>query len=73
MSDTGIGIEEKEYDKIFARFYRVDQSRSRKTGGSGFGLPICKKICIAHGTTISVSSKVGEGTVFTIPFKKKKQ
>ena len=71
VSDTGIGIEEKEYDKIFARFYRVEQSRNRKTGGSGFGLPICKKICIAHGTTISVDSKVGEGTIFTIPFKKK--
>ena len=73
VSDTGIGIEEKEYDKIFARFYRVEQSRNRKTGGSGFGLPICKRICIAHGTTISVNSKVGVGTVFTIPFKKKKQ
>lgn len=71
VSDTGIGIEEKDYDKIFARFYRVEQSRNRKTGGSGFGLPICKKICIAHNTTISVSSKIGEGTTFTIPFKKK--
>ena len=71
VSDTGIGIEEKDYDKIFERFYRVEQSRSRKTGGSGFGLPICKRICIAHNTNISVDSKIGVGTVFTIPFKKK--
>ena len=71
VSDTGIGIEEKDYDKIFERFYRVEQSRSRKTGGSGFGLPICKRICIAHNTNVSVDSKIGVGTVFTIPFKKK--
>ena len=72
VKDTGIGIEEKEYDKIFDRFYRVDQSRNRKTGGSGFGLPICKRICIAHNTTISIDSEVGVGTTFIIPFKKTK-
>ena len=69
VSDTGIGIEEKNLDKIFERFYRVDESRSRKTGGTGIGLPICKKICAAHNTTISVDSKIGVGTVFTIPFR----
>ena len=69
VSDTGIGIEEKNLDKIFERFYRVDESRSRKTGGTGIGLPICKKICAAHNTTISVDSKVGVGTVFTVPFR----
>lgn len=69
VSDTGIGIEEKNIDKIFERFYRVDESRSRKTGGTGIGLPICKKICAAHNTTISVDSKVGVGTVFAVPFR----
>ena len=69
ISDTGIGIEEKNLDKIFERFYRVDESRSRKTGGTGFGLPICKKICAAHNTTISVSSEIGVGTVFEVPFR----
>ena len=72
VSDTGIGIDEKDYEKIFDRFYRVEQSRNRKTGGTGFGLPICKKICIAHNTTISVSSEVGVGTTFSVPFKKVK-
>ena len=69
ISDTGVGIEEKNLDKIFDRFYRVDESRNRKTGGIGFGLPICKKICAAHNTTISVSSKLGVGTVFEVPFR----
>lgn len=69
ISDTGIGIEEKNLDKIFDRFYRVDESRNRKTGGTGFGLPICKKICAAHNTTISVSSEIGVGTVFKVPFR----
>ena len=69
ISDTGIGIEEKNLEKIFDRFYRVDESRNRKTGGTGFGLPICKKICAAHNTTISVSSEIGVGTIFKVPFR----
>lgn len=70
VSDTGIGINEKDLDKLFDRFYRTDESRNRKTGGTGLGLTICKKICLAHQTTISVTSSVGVGTEFTIPFEK---
>ena len=66
ISDTGIGIREDDYDKIFKRFYRVDKARSRDTGGSGLGLSISKNVVQRHGGKISVSSKLDEGTTFTI-------
>lgn len=68
VEDTGIGIEKKHVENIFSRFYRVDTSRSRLTGGSGLGLTIVKKICLLYGATIHVDSQVNVGTKITISF-----
>lgn len=66
VSDTGAGIADEDLPYIFERFYRADKSRSRKSGGAGIGLTIVKSITTAHGGSISVSSKLGTGTDFTI-------
>ena len=63
VEDTGIGIEKEELEKIFNRFYRVDKSRSRRTGGSGLGLPIVKALVNKIGGHISLGSEIGKGTV----------
>ena len=70
VADGGIGIEEKHLDKIFDRFYRVDESHNRSTGGSGIGLNIVKQICNTLNAKISVHSKVNEGTTFIVIFNK---
>jgi two-component system phosphate regulon sensor histidine kinase PhoR len=64
ITDDGLGIAEEHRLRIFERFYRTDQARSRKGGGSGLGLAICKHIIEAHGQTIHVRSKVDVGTTF---------
>lgn len=66
VKDTGAGIDEEHLLRIFERFYRVDTSRSRLTGGSGIGLTIVKAIVDAHGGAIAVNSGLGEGTEFII-------
>jgi signal transduction histidine kinase len=66
IKDNGKGIPKQELKRIFDRFYRVDKSRSRKTGGSGLGLSITKKIVQRFGGTISVDSSLGKGSQFTI-------
>ena len=66
VKDSGIGIEKEHLKNIFERFYRVDSSRSRMTGGAGIGLTITKSIVEAHKGTIEVHSNVGEGTEFTV-------
>jgi two-component system, OmpR family, sensor histidine kinase SenX3 len=66
VTDQGIGIAEGERDRIFERFYRVDPARSRATGGTGLGLAIVKNIVTNHLGTISVWSKPGSGSTFTI-------
>ena len=69
VEDTGIGIEEKNYENIFRRFYRVDKSRSKETGGTGLGLAIVKHIAELHGATITVESKIEKGTKISLLFK----
>ena len=66
VSDTGCGISAEHLPQIFDPFYRVNTSRSHKTAGSGLGLSIVKSIIERHGWSISVSSEVGRGTLFTI-------
>ncbi len=68
VSDQGPGIEKRHLDRIFERFYRVDQARSRTMGGTGLGLAIVKHIALAHRGTVGVASVVGQGSVFTIRF-----
>lgn len=71
VKDTGIGIDEEDQNLIFERFYRVDKSRSRDTGGSGIGLTVAKEMVKMHGGNIQVKSRLGEGSEFivTLPFK----
>lgn len=66
VSDTGIGIAEEEIPKLFDRFYRVDQSRSRQMGGSGLGLSIVQAVIHSYDGSVDIKSKPGEGTTVTL-------
>jgi two-component system phosphate regulon sensor histidine kinase PhoR len=73
ITDDGIGIEEKYLPRLFERFFRTEQSRSRKIGGSGLGLAIVKHIIEAHQQTINVRSTAGMGSTFGFTLQKAKQ
>ncbi len=66
VTDQGIGIAPHDVDRIFERFYRADQARSRSTGGTGLGLAIVKHIATNHGGRVAVSSTLGGGSTFTL-------
>ncbi len=66
IRDTGIGIPENDLAKVFDRFYRVDKSRSRDSGGSGLGLSICNEIIKLHNGRIEIKSKVDEGSTVSV-------
>ncbi|MCK0130229.1 ATP-binding protein [Flavobacteriaceae bacterium F08102] len=70
ISDDGEGIEKLHLKRIFERFYRVDQSRSREQGGSGLGLSIVKHIIEAHQEKVYAESEVGKGTTFSFTLEK---
>jgi len=70
VADSGIGIPFKDLPRIFERFYRVDEARSREQGGTGLGLAIVKHIVQLHGGNVSVTSDPGQGSVFSFTLKK---
>ncbi len=66
VSDQGIGISERDKERVFERFYRVDPARSRATGGTGLGLAIVKHVAASHGGEVTVWSAEGQGSTFTL-------
>lgn len=70
VEDNGIGIAPKHQDRIFERFYRIDQSHSKETGGTGLGLSIVKHTAQLHNALINVTSKLNKGTTITVTFPK---
>ena len=70
VADTGIGIKNEDIPRLCERFFRVDKSRSKKTGGTGLGLAIVKHICVLHNATLTIDSDLGLGTTVTVVFNK---
>ena len=70
IADNGEGIKKEHQVRLFERFYRVDQSRSREQGGSGLGLSIVKHIIEAHDEKITLNSELGKGSEFTFSLEK---
>jgi two-component system sensor histidine kinase SenX3 len=66
VTDTGVGIPARDIDRIFERFYRVDRARSRDTGGTGLGLSIVRHVATNHSGEVTVQSREGEGSIFTV-------
>ena len=75
VKDEGVGIPPESIKKVFDRFYKTDPSRGKDKTGTGLGLAITKEIIKAHGETINVTSKVGEGSefIFSLPMQKEMQ
>ena len=72
VTDNGVGIPKEHNPRLFERFYRVDQNRSRKEGGSGLGLAIVKHVIEAHGEKIYVESVLDVGSEFSFTLEKSK-
>ena len=70
VSDTGVGINKDSIQRIFERFYRTQNARSRVKSGTGLGLSIVKHIIEAHGANIEVESEIDKGTTFSFELKK---
>ena len=68
VADTGIGIPAGEQERVFERFYRVDRSRSKKTGGTGLGLAIVKHVAMAHGGVVRIVDTNAGGTTIEVAF-----
>ncbi len=66
VADAGVGIPARDLERIFERFYRVDQGRSRSTGGTGLGLAIVRHVAANHRGSVQVESREGEGSTFTL-------
>ncbi|HSM45818.1 MAG TPA: ATP-binding protein, partial [Acidimicrobiia bacterium] len=66
VADTGEGIPTRDVERVFERFYRVDNARSRATGGTGLGLSIVKHVAERHGGSVSLESRLGAGSTFTV-------
>lgn len=66
VSDTGIGIDPADHERVFQKFFQVDSSLSRRHGGTGLGLALAKEYVELHGGTIELESRAGEGSVFTV-------
>lgn len=70
VEDGGIGVEKEHLPRLCERFYRVDKSRSKKTGGTGLGLAIVKHVCARYNADLKIESEIDEGTRITVTFKK---
>jgi two-component system OmpR family sensor kinase len=66
VADTGVGMDSDTVGRVFERFYRADDSRSRDVGGTGLGLAIVRSLVVAHGGTVAVESQLGVGTTFRV-------
>ncbi len=73
VKDDGIGIPKRCQKRVFERFFRVDKSRSKKTGGTGLGLAIVKHIAEVHGAALSLESDEDAGTTITVDFPQRQQ
>ena len=70
VKDTGIGIPERDLERVFERFYRVDKSRSKASGGTGLGLSIVKHAAAVLRARVKLSSVLGKGTTATVIFQR---
>jgi len=66
VADDGIGVPERDIERVFERFYRVDRARTRETGGTGLGLSIVRNVVLAHGGQVDLSSTEGNGTTVLV-------
>ncbi|GAA3596040.1 sensor histidine kinase [Agrococcus terreus] len=66
VTDKGVGIAQEDRERVFERFYRVDPARSRVTGGTGLGLSIVKHVAVTHGGEVTLWSRPGQGSTFTL-------